>query len=87
MLAGVSRSGYYAWKKNKIKRELKNAEDKKDFEKILQAYSFKNRYKGARGIKMVLFRQFGIVMNLKKIRRLMKKYHLTCPIRKKNPYR
>ena len=29
----------------------------------------------------------GIRMNLKKIRRLMKKYSLLCPIRKANPYR
>ncbi len=29
----------------------------------------------------------GIRMNVKKIRRLMKKYHLFCPIRKLNPYR
>jgi transposase InsO family protein len=28
-----------------------------------------------------------IVMNLKKIRRLMKKYHLYCPVRRANPYR
>ena len=28
-----------------------------------------------------------IIMNLKKIRRLMKKYNLMCPIRKANPYR
>ena len=28
-----------------------------------------------------------IVMNVKKIRRLMKKYNLFCPIRKANPYR
>ena len=28
-----------------------------------------------------------IVMNLKKIRRLMNKYHLYCPIRRGNPYR
>lgn len=28
-----------------------------------------------------------IIMNLKKIRRLMKKYGLTCPIRQPNPYR
>ena len=29
----------------------------------------------------------GIRMNIKKIRRLMKKYQLVCPIRKANPYR
>ena len=28
-----------------------------------------------------------IIMNLKKIRRLMNKYGLICPIRKANPYR
>ena len=28
-----------------------------------------------------------IIMNIKKIRRLMKKYRLICPIRKANPYR
>lgn len=28
-----------------------------------------------------------VVMNLKKIRRLMNKYNLVCPIRKANPYR
>lgn len=26
-------------------------------------------------------------MNIKKIRRIMKKYNLLCPIRKSNPYR
>lgn len=29
----------------------------------------------------------GICMNMKKIRRLMRKYELYCPIRKANPYR
>lgn len=28
-----------------------------------------------------------VVMNLKKMRRLMDKYGLTCPVRKANPYR
>lgn len=28
-----------------------------------------------------------IIMNLKKIRRLMNKYHLYCPVRRRNPYR
>lgn len=31
--------------------------------------------------------RMGILMNVKKIRRLMKKYGLKCPIRKANPYR
>lgn len=28
-----------------------------------------------------------VIMNLKKIRRLMNKYNLKCPVRKANPYR
>jgi transposase InsO family protein len=34
---------------------------------------------------MRLERDYGIIMNLKKIRRIMKKYGLICPIRKINP--
>lgn len=45
------------------------------------------RKKGSRSIKMTLERQFNIIMNLKKLRRLMKKFGLICPIRKANPYR
>jgi transposase InsO family protein len=54
---------------------------------ILKAYNFKGRKKGARQIKMTLEGQFGIVYNLKRIRRIMKKYQIICPIRKANPYR
>ena len=36
---------------------------------------------------MRLLHSPGIIMNVKKIRRLMRKYGLRCPIRKANPYR
>ena len=36
---------------------------------------------------MVLDNEFIVHFNLKKIRRLMKKYGLKCPIRQANPYR
>lgn len=62
-------------------------QDTIDFALILKAYRFKNRHKGARQIKMTLEKYFGKVMNLKKIRRLMRKNNLVCPIRKANPYR
>ena len=88
-IARVSRSGYYNYVKNLTasKYLLKEEKDKEDFELIMQAYKFKNRHKGARAIKMTLERQYGIIMNLKKIRRLMCKFNLKCPIRKANPYR
>lgn len=87
--AEVSRSGYYNYVKNLTsdKYLLREEKDKEDFELILKAYQFKNRHKGARLIKMTLERDFDTIMNLKKIRRLMKKFNLICPIRKANPYR
>ena len=54
---------------------------------ILKAYNFKRRKKGARQIKMTLQREFNINYNLKRIRRIMKKYNIFCPIRKANPYK
>ena len=53
---------------------------------ILAAYRFRGYDKGVMGIYMRLLRS-GIRMNHKKIRRLMRKYGLLCPIRKANPYR
>lgn len=85
-LAGVSRSGYYRWIRAEKARELRETKDREDFEKILEAYRFRGYAKGVRGIYMRLLR-IGIRMNVKKIRRLMRKYRLTCPIRKANPYR
>ena len=84
---GVSKSGYYTYLSNENKRIEKEKKDKEDFEWILKAYKFKKRNKGSRQIKLVLDNEFNIHFNLKKIRRLMKKYGLKCPIRQANPYR
>ena len=84
---GFSKSGYYTYLSNENKRIEKEKKDKEDFEWILKAYKFKKRKKGSRQIKMVLDNEFNIHFNLKKIRRLMKKYGLKCPIRQANPYR
>lgn len=87
-IAGVSRSGYYSWLAAENKRLERDAQDKADFDLILQAYSFRGYDKGIRGIHMrLLHMNPPVLMNTKKIRRLMKKYNLTCPIRKANPYR
>ncbi|MBR1372831.1 IS3 family transposase [bacterium] len=85
-IADVSRSGFYAWMGAIPLREKRENKDKADFEIILEAYRFRGYDKGARSIHMRLLHQ-GIIMNVKKIRRLMKKYNLFCPIRKANPYR
>lgn len=86
--AGVSRSGYYNWVKSAPVRASAEERDRKDFDLILEAYSERGYKKGAESIYMnLLHRNPPVVMNLKKIRRLMKKYGLVCPIRKANAYR
>ena len=87
-IAQVSRSGYYNWVNSENARIEKEEKDKKDFEVILQAYQYRGYDKGARGICMRLIHlDPPVIMNIKKIRRLMKKYNLFCPIRQANPYR
>lgn len=85
-MAGVSRSGYYGWLKAERIRQEREERDQVDFQRILDAYRFRGYDKGVRGIHMRLL-HIGIRMNPKKIRRLMRKYKLFCPIRKANPYR
>lgn len=87
-IAGVSRSGYYAWLKAAPIREQQEEQDRRDFDLILAAYKMHGYTKGARGIYMALLHMDPpVIMNLKKIRRLMDKFNLLCPIRKANPYR
>lgn len=86
--AGVSRSGYYHYLNTEDVRLRREAQDRADFDIILEAYNYRGYSKGARGIYMrLLHRDPPFHMNIKKIRRLMKKYGLFCPIRRANPYR
>lgn len=84
--AGVSRSGYYRWLScapDRVQRE------KADYEQhllIKDIFQKRNRKAGWRVIKMNLERQ-AVIMNHKKIRRLMKKYGLVAQIRRRNPYK
>ena len=87
-IAGVSRSGYYSWVSKIPDRQRREEEDRADFKLILIAFNKRGYTKGARGIYMCLLHMDPpIIMNLKKIRRLMKKYNLRCPFRRANPYR
>ena len=87
-IAGVSRTGYYAWLAAEPTRQRQEEQDEKDFDVILEAYRFRGYPKGARGIHMrLLHLEDPVRMNLKKIRRLMNKFGLNCPIRAPNPYR
>ena len=85
-LAGVSRSGYYRWVAAIPAKLEREKQDREDFQRILDVYNYRGYRKGVRSIYARLFR-LGKPMNKKKIRRLMRKYGLLCPIRKANPYR
>jgi len=87
--AGVSRSGYYNYFSEKaiVRRKQNDEKDASLRDMILKAFHFKKRKKGARQIKMTLAGQFQVVYNLKRIRRVMNKYNIICPIRRANPYR
>ena len=53
-IAGVSRSGYYAWIKAAPVRALQEQKDREDFDLVLAAYRLHGYAKGARGIYMEL---------------------------------
>ena len=81
-IAGVSKSGYYKWWKNADK-----VKDEFDILLIAEMF-FKSKQKaGFRTIKMKLLTEYGIIMNHKKIIRIMKKYGMTTKIRQANPYK
>ena len=69
-------------------RKEREKKDREDFHLVLKAYNQRGYSKGARDIYMCMAHWAPpVVMNLKKIRRLMDKNGLLCSIRKANPYR
>jgi putative transposase len=81
-IAKVSRSGYYAWRTRVGKPE----KDHDDYLRIKGIFDKGKSKYGFRTIHMKLLEK-GMLMNHKKIIRIMKKYHLTTKIRRKNPYK
>lgn len=86
-LAHVSVSGYYRWLSAEEARQLQEDADEHDFKLIKEHFDTLRGKAGALVIKMRLERKSGVVMNHKKIRRLMRKYKLVATIRRANPYR
>lgn len=86
-IAGVSRSGYYAWLSARPKRDKRHEKDWKDYELIKKVFNKKRQKAGALQIKMILENDYYVVMNHKKIRRVMRKFNLMANVRQANPYR
>lgn len=87
--AGVSTSGYHRYHSAEAIEQRSECEERDVaiLDLILEAYNFKGFKKGSRTIKDFLYNQYGIIMNRKKIQRIMRKYEIICPIRKANPYK
>lgn len=86
-LAEVSASSYYRWCTAEEKHQLRESADERDGILIKAHYDALQGKVGALVIKMRLERLNGIIMNHKKIRRLMRKFRLIAVIRQANPYR
>jgi len=78
----VSRSGYYAW----LKQADAPDKDDGDYRQINEIFLRGKAKYGWRTIQMKL-QENGVLMNHKKISRLMNKYHLVTKIRRHNPYK
>ena len=85
-VAGVSRSGYYRWFSCAPNRRQREQEDYEQHLLIKDIFLKKNRRAGWRVIRMNLERE-SVIMNHKKIKRLMKKYDLVTQVRRRNPYK
>ena len=79
----VSRSGYYNW----LNRLGKTAKDDNDLKLVRTVFEARKSKAGIRTIKMILQRDYRVVMNLKKISRIKNNYGLETIIRRRSKYR
>ena len=88
---GVSRSGYYTWKKNREKSSEKRAADELEEQELMQ--KFREIVKklcyvpGKRTFRTFLWRDYGILISVKKCRRIMNRMHLVTNKPKKDAYK
>ncbi|WP_412547157.1 IS3 family transposase [Peribacillus simplex] len=80
----VSRAGYYKWRKTQSKRSLRLEKNLWIKEHILAIHKI-HPYYGYKRMTRALFRE-GIVVNHKRVRRLMRELGVTSIIRKKRPF-
>jgi putative transposase len=82
-IAKISRSGYYKWLKHSDEPE----KDYGDYLLVKEIFDKGKKKHGFRTVQMKLFSEKQIIMNHKKIIRIMKKYQLFAKIRTINPYK
>ena len=82
-IARVSKSGYYQWLKTSDEQD----KDYEDYLVVKEVFDYGKGKLGHRAVCMNLKSDKGIIMNHKKVIRIMNKYGLVAKIRKANPYK
>lgn len=78
---GVSRSGYYAWRKRKDRPDPDDI-----MGKLIRSCQEKTNYTyGYRRVRLWLLRETGLIISDKSVLRLMRKYNLLAQIRRPRP--
>lgn len=85
-IAEVSRSGYYYWLNNEENRIERYESDWADYKLFYHVFIDKKKC-GGEEIKMTLENEYDLVINHKKIRRILRMNGVISPIRKAKPYR
>lgn len=86
-IAGVSRSGYYAWLNRSEADSLREERDYLDATLLKKIHDSHKGEVGYRELYMEVFATLGFPINHKRILRLMRKYNIVTKIRRMNPYR
>lgn len=86
-IAGVSISGYYKYRMTMKIKQTQFHKDQQSLEIIKSLVEKYHQKHGYRSITMLLKSEYKILMNHKKVLRLMKKNNLLAKIRRKHPYK
>jgi len=85
-LAKVSKSGYYKWIKRQETPSEKQLEDEEIKKKIMECHKKYKGIYGYRRIQIWLRKIYGLLINHKRVQRLMREMTIQAVIRKKKPY-
>ena len=76
-IAGISRTSYYKYKKRPVNK------DRALEELIISIHNKTNKRAGYRSIKYILRNEYGLIVNHKKIQRIMRENNIQSIVRKK----
>jgi len=82
----VSRSGYYKWCATAEARERREERDFEMRDMVMEAFGARGYKKGSRQVRNWIREHKGVRADRRRVQRVMRKYGIKCPVRKKNPY-